>query len=204
MISGIRKEIIMKNEENDRLIDNEIGGMQTAVFGGGCFWCLEAVFLQLDGVLGVESGYSGGSKQNPVYKEVCSGNTGHAEVIKIEFDPDKISYETLLRIFFEMHDPTTLNRQGNDKGTQYRSIILYNSSQQKLAAHRVMQDIEKSKMYPGLPVTEILPLGIFYKAEDYHQAYFLNNPNQPYCQAVISPKVEKLRKKFLNHLASDK
>ncbi|MCX6383400.1 MAG: peptide-methionine (S)-S-oxide reductase MsrA [Actinobacteria bacterium] len=173
---------------------------QTAVLGGGCFWCLEAVFSQLNGVIKVESGYSGGNKPNPDYKKVCSGNTGHAEVIKIEFDPDKISYEILLHIFFAVHDPTTLNRQGNDSGTQYRSIILYSSPEQEQIALRVIQDIENSKIYPDPLVTEIKPLQTFYKAEDYHQGYFYNNTYQPYCQTIISPKVEKFRKKFNGYL----
>ena len=182
----------MKNEENSKT--------QTAVLGGGCFWCLEAVFSQLKGVTKVESGYSGGNKSNPDYKKVCSGNTGHAEVIKIEFDPDKISYDILLSIFFAVYDPTTLNCQGNDSGTQYRSIILYGSPQQEQIALHVMQDIKNSKIYPDPLVTEIKPLQTFYKAEDYHQEYFYNNPYQPYCQAIISPKVEKFRKKFNDYL----
>ena len=182
----------MKNEEKSKT--------QTAVLGGGCFWCLEPVFSQLKGVIKVESGYSGGNKPNPDYKKVCSGNTGHAEVIKIEFDPDMISYELLLRIFFAAHDPTTLNRQGNDRGTQYRSIILYSSPEQEQIALRVIQDIKKSKIYPGQLVTEIKPLQTFYKAEEYHQEYFYNNPYQPYCQVIISPKVEKFRKKFNGYL----
>jgi len=182
----------MKNEEKSKT--------QTAVLGGGCFWCLEPVFSQLKGVIKVESGYSGGNKPNPDYKKVCSGNTGHAEVIKIEFDPGKISYEILLRIFFAIHDPTTPNRQGNDRGTQYRSIILYSSPQQEQIALRVIQDIENSKIYPDPLVTEIKPLQTFYKAEEYHQEYFYNNPYQPYCQVIISPKVEKFRKKFNGYL----
>ncbi|MHB8279726.1 MAG: peptide-methionine (S)-S-oxide reductase MsrA [Candidatus Humimicrobiaceae bacterium] len=190
----------MKNEENSRFEAGENSKTQTAVLGGGCFWCLEAVFSQLNGVIKVESGYSGGNKPNPDYKKVCSGNTGHAEVIKIEFDPDKISYEILLRIFFAVHDPTTLNRQGNDRGTQYRSIILYSSPEQEQIALRVIQDIENSKIYPDPLVTEIKPLHTFYKAEDYHQEYFYNNTYQPYCQAIISPKVEKFRKKFNSYL----
>ncbi|MHB8278604.1 MAG: peptide-methionine (S)-S-oxide reductase MsrA [Candidatus Humimicrobiaceae bacterium] len=190
----------MKNEENSRFEAGENSKTQTAVLGGGCFWCLEAVFSQLNGVIKVESGYSGGNKPNPDYKKVCSGNTGHAEVIKIEFDPDKISYEILLRIFFAVHDPTTLNRQGNDRGTQYRSIILYSSPEQEQIALCVIQDIENSKIYPDPLVTEIKPLQTFYKAEDYHQEYFYNNTYQPYCQAIISLKVEKFRKKFNSYL----
>ena len=190
----------MKNEENSRFEAGENSKTQTAVLGGGCFWCLEAVFSQLNGVIKVESGYSGGNKPNPDYKKVCSGNTGHAEVIKIEFDPDKISYEILLRIFFAVHDPTTLNRQGNDRGIQYRSIILYSSPEQEQIALCVIQDIENSKIYPDPLVTEIKPLQTFYKAEDYHQEYFYNNAYQPYCQAIISLKVEKFRKKFNSYL----
>ena len=190
----------MKNEENSRFEVGENNKTQTAVLGGGCFWCLEPVFTQLKGVTKVESGYSGGNESNPDYKEVCGGNTGHAEVIKIEFDPVKISYELLLHIFFAVHDPTTLNRQGNDMGTQYRSIILYSSPQQEQIALRVIRDIENSKIYPDPLVTEIKPLQTFYKAEDYHQEYFYNYPYQPYCQAIISPKVAKFRKKFNGYL----
>lgn len=196
----ILKEAVMKNEENNPIIVAEGSKMQTAVLGGGCFWCLEAVFTQLKGVIKVESGYSGGSKPNPNYEEVCSGKTGHAEVIKIEFDPDRISYELLLRIFFSVHDPTTLDRQGNDRGTQYRSIILYDSPQQEQIVRSVVRDLENSKIYPDVFVTEIKPLTEFYKGENYHQEYFLNNPYQPYCQAVISPKVIKLRNKFTKYL----
>jgi peptide-methionine (S)-S-oxide reductase len=175
-------------------------GPQTAVFGGGCFWCLEAVFIQLKGVIKVESGYSGGHEPEPDYMKVCSEKTGHAEVIRIEFDPEKINYELLLRIFFAVHDPTTFNRQGYDRGTQYRSIILYNSPQQEQIALRVIREIEDSEMYPSSLVTEIKPLTEFYRAEDYHQEYFFNNPNQPYCQAVISPKVKKLQEQFASYL----
>jgi peptide-methionine (S)-S-oxide reductase len=196
------KVTITENEKNSPIKTAKNSKTQTAVFGGGCFWCLEAVFTQLKGVIKVQSGYSGGSKPNPDYVEVCSGNTGHVEVIKIEFDPDNITYEILLRIFFVMHDPTTLNRQGNDCGTQYRSIILYNSPQQEQIARLIMKDIENSKIYPDAFVTEIKPLTEFYKAEDYHQEYFSNNPQQPYCQAIISPKVAKLRKKFTNYLTA--
>jgi peptide-methionine (S)-S-oxide reductase len=198
------REAIMEIEKNSLIEDSENTKSQTAILGGGCFWCLEAVFTQLKGVKKVESGYSGGSKPKPDYKEVCSGNTGHAEVLKIEFDPDKISYELLLRIFFAVHDPTTLNRQGNDRGTQYRSIILYTSPQQEQIIQNVIRDLETSKIYPDPFVTEIKPLTEFYKAEDYHQEYFVNNPYQPYCQAIISPKVAKFRKNFKNYLTAGK
>jgi len=198
------KEAIMEKEKNSTNKDNGNTGIQTAILGGGCFWCLEAVFSQLKGVIKVESGYSGGSKPDPDYKDVCSGKTGHAEVLKIEFDPDKITYELLLRIFFAVHDPTTLDRQGNDRGTQYRSIIFYTSPQQEQIIQRVIRDMENSKIYPDKFVTEVKPLTVFYKAEDYHQEYFANNPYQPYCQAIISPKVEKFRKSFTNYLTGDK
>jgi peptide-methionine (S)-S-oxide reductase len=194
----------MEIEKNILIEDNENTKSQTAILGGGCFWCLEAVFTQLKGVKKVESGYSGGSKPNPDYRQVCSGNTGHAEVLKIEFDPDKISYELLLRIFFAVHDPTTLDRQGNDRGTQYRSIIFYTSPLQEQIIMRVIRDLENSKIYPDPFVTEIKPLTEFYKAEDYHQEYFANNPSQPYCKAIISPKVAKFRKNFTNYLTADK
>ena len=173
---------------------------ESAVFGGGCFWCLEAVFSQLKGILKVESGYSGGSKPDPTYREVCDGDTGHAEVVRIEYDPELISYELLLSIFFAAHDPTTFNRQGNDVGTQYRSVIFYNSKEQEQAAIKVIKDIEESKIYPGPVVTELKPLESFYKAEDYHQEYYFSNPYQPYCQAIISPKVAKFRDKFSDYL----
>jgi peptide-methionine (S)-S-oxide reductase len=194
----------MEIKKNNSLEASKNTKSQTAILGGGCFWCLEAVFIQLKGVLKVESGYSGGNKPDPDYKDVCSGNTGHAEVLKIEFDPDKITYELLLNIFFAVHDPTTLDRQGNDRGTQYRSIIFYTSPQQEQIIQRVIRDLESSKIYPDKFVTEVKPLTVFYKAEDYHQEYFANNPYQPYCQAIISPKVAKFRKSFTNYLTGDK
>jgi len=173
---------------------------EEAVLGGGCFWCLEAVFSQLKGILKVEPGYAGGNKPDPAYDEVCNGNTGHAEVVKIVYDPAQISYELLLDIFFATHDPTTLNRQGNDAGTQYRSVIFYNSQKQEQSAKKVINNLENSGIYPGHIVTELKPLETFYRAEDYHREYYLNNPYQPYCQAVISPKVKKLRDKFTGYL----
>ena len=167
---------------------------ELATFGGGCFWCLEAVFERLDGVQAVTSGYAGGTRENPTYKEVCGGNTGHAEVIQIEFDPHKISYGKLLEIFFEAHDPTTMNRQGADVGTQYRSIILYHNDAQKQAAEKARELVQWR--FPRPVVSEIVPLTKFYKAEEYHQGYFRKNPNAPYCAAVISPKLEKLGPKL--------
>jgi len=167
-----------------------------ALLGGGCFWCLEAVFSQLKGVSSVISGYAGGITENPDYNQVCSGKTGHAEVIKIIFDPSIISYELLLEIFFSVHDPTTPGRQGNDIGPQYRSIILYNSASQKRIAGEVISRLEKSGRFKNPVVTELKEFDRFYIAEDYHQQYFFNNPYQPYCRAVISPKVEKFVKNF--------
>ena len=171
-----------------------------AVLGGGCFWCLEAVFLQLKGVSAVESGYAGGLTDNPSYNEVCAGNTGHAEVIRVEFNTSVISYELILDIFFSTHDPTTPGRQGNDIGEQYRSIILYNSLEQKKIAKKIINQLESSGRYSSHIVTEVKPFEKFYRAEDYHQEYFFKNPYQPYCMAVVSPKVDKLRKNFKDKL----
>ncbi len=170
--------------------------MEKATFGGGCFWCVEAVFERMKGVKSVESGYAGGHVENPTYQQVTTGKTGHAEVAQIEYDPDEIGYEELLEIFFKTHDPTTLNRQGNDVGTQYRSIILYHNEEQKDVAEKVKARLEESGEYKQPIVTEIKPLGTFYEAEDYHQDYYKNNPNQAYCRIVIAPKLEKAEKKF--------
>jgi len=167
---------------------------ELATFGGGCFWCMDAVFKRLPGVNSVTSGYAGGHTENPTYKEVCAGDTGHAEVIQIEFDPQKISYDKLLHYFWEAHDPTTLNRQGADTGTQYRSIILYQSEKQKLLAEKSRLAVQPDFRSPI--VTEIVPLKKFYPGEAYHQDYYENNSNQPYCQVVIRPKVEKIEKQL--------
>ena len=172
--------------------DSKSGSTQLATIGGGCFWCLEALYETFDGVKSVTSGYAGGQKENPTYKEVCSKTTGHAEVVQVEFDPAKLTYEQILQIFWDIHDPTTLNRQDNDEGPQYRSIILYHDEAQKKAA-------EKSKAaaqakFSDKIVTEIVPLKKYYLAEDYHQDYFRKNPNVPYCAYVISPKLQKLQK----------
>jgi peptide-methionine (S)-S-oxide reductase len=169
---------------------------ETAVFGGGCFWCLEEIFLQITGVKSVESGYAGGFTEKPSYKEVCSGETGHAEVVKIEFDPGLVSYGQLLEVFFYVHDPTTLNRQGNDIGEQYRSVIFFTSAEQEKAARTLINNLKNDKKNPKPIVTEIEPLDKFYKAEDYHQKYFSSNPSQSYCQLIISPKIRKFREKF--------
>jgi len=166
--------------------------LETAVFGGGCFWCLGAQFKLIPGVKSVVSGYAGGTTKNPSYEEVCSETTGHAEVIKVEFDPSVVSYEDLLRKFFRAHDPTTLNRQGPDIGTSYRSIILYQDENQKAIAEKVKAEAQKD--WPDPIVTEIVPLTAFYKAEDYHQDYFAKNPEQGYCRLVVAPKVKKFEK----------
>jgi peptide-methionine (S)-S-oxide reductase len=171
-----------------------------AILGGGCFWCLEAVFEQVIGVESVVSGYSGGKTENPNYEEVCTGSTGHAEVVRVVFDPEVISYAQLLEIFFVIHDPTTKNRQGDDVGTQYRSVVFYHSDAQKSAASSVMQTLAARGLWDAPPVTEILPEAPFYAAEDYHQHYFARNPHQGYCQMVVAPKVAKFRKKFSSRL----
>jgi len=165
-----------------------------ATFGGGCFWCTEAIFQMLPGVKSVTSGYAGGTADNPTYKDVCSGNTGHAEVIQIEYDPAVVSYQKLLATFWEAHDPTTLNRQGNDSGTQYRSIILYRTEAEKTAAEKSKTEAQKHFSRPI--VTEIVPLKKFFKAEGYHQDYYRSNSDQPYCRFIIRPKVEKFEKKL--------
>ncbi len=176
--------------------DTESKSYKAAVFGGGCFWCLEAIFKQLRGVKSVESGYTGGPVENPTYKQVCSGDTGHAEVVRITYDPEVISYRQLLEVFFYIHDPTTLNRQGNDVGSQYRSVILFKGQEQEQTAKELIEELEKQKLYDGFIVTEVKPLDTFYPAKDYHQSYYENNIDQPYCQLVISPEIKKLRDKF--------
>lgn len=175
-------------------------GREIATLGGGCFWCLEAVYDQLNGVISVESGYSGGQVRNPSYREVCSGRTGHAEVVRITFDPAVVSYRELLEVFFTIHDPTTLNRQGADVGTQYRSVIFTHSPEQEATARAVIQGLEAAHLWPDPIVTEVVPAQPFYLAEDYHQEYFAHNGGQPYCQVVIAPKVAKFRKHYLNKL----
>jgi peptide-methionine (S)-S-oxide reductase len=175
--------------------------LETATLGAGCFWCVEAVFDELKGVKDVVSGYAGGQTPNPTYRQVCEGNTGHAEVVQVRFDPTEISYADLLRVFFTVHDPTTLNRQGADVGTQYRSAIFTHSNEQAAIADTVIAEIEAERVYPDPIVTEVRPLsGPFYPAEDYHQEYFANNPSQPYCAAVVAPKVAKFRKLHLDKL----
>lgn len=170
--------------------------LEKATLGGGCFWCTEAVYLELKGVTDVKPGYSGGHVKNPSYKEVCAETTGHAEVVQITFDPEVVSFTEILEVFFVTHDPTSLNRQGNDVGTQYRSAIFYHSEKQKQIAEQIINNLEKEKVYNKRIVTELTPFDVFYVAEDYHINYFARNKNQPYCQFVVAPKVEKFRKVF--------
>jgi peptide-methionine (S)-S-oxide reductase len=177
--------------------------VEKATFGGGCFWCTEAQFQYLDGVLKVESGFSGGNVANPTYEEVCTGTTGHAEVIQVTYDPAKISYEELLKAFWTAHDPTQLNRQGNDVGTQYRSVIFYHNEEQHKLAEEYKEKLDKSGAYDKPVVTEISPFTKFYVAEDYHQNYYKENGSQPYCHFVIAPKLEKFKKVFKDKLKAD-
>lgn len=193
------------NKENNTMSNTEntiIDGIKTdtATFGTGCFWCTEAIFQQLEGVISATSGYSGGHVQNPTYKEVCEGTTGHAEVIQIVYDPAKISFDELLRAFWESHDPTTLNRQGNDVGPQYRSVVFYHNAEQKEKTERYKEQLNQSNAFGKPIVTEISPFTIFYKAENYHQDYYNNNGSQPYCNFVIRPKLEKFNKIFKEKL----
>ncbi|HJU56009.1 MAG TPA: peptide-methionine (S)-S-oxide reductase MsrA [Pyrinomonadaceae bacterium] len=180
-------------EENQR---------EVATLAGGCFWCLEAVFDDLRGVESVESGYAGGNVPNPTYRQVCSGTTGHAEVVRVTFDPQVVSFREVLEVFFTIHDPTTLNRQGADVGTQYRSAIFYHSPEQKETAEQLIAELNAEQIWDAPIVTEVVPVEEFYVAEDYHQEYFAQNPAQPYCRAVVAPKVAKFRQKFLNKLKS--
>jgi len=171
-------------------------GKEIATLAGGCFWCLEAVYDRLQGVESVESGYMGGQRPDPTYEAVCNGDTGHAEVVRVTFDPKVLSYRDLLEVFFVIHDPTTPNRQGNDVGTQYRSAIFYHTPAQKAEAEQIVGELAREKAFTDPIVTEIAPAGPFYIAERYHQDYFQNNPNQPYCHYVVAPKVAKFREKF--------
>ena len=173
---------------------------ETATLGAGCFWCVEAVFDDLKGVEDVVSGYSGGHTGNPTYKEVCSETTGHAEVVQIRFDPRELSFADLLRVFFSVHDPTQLNRQGNDIGTSYRSAVFYQSDEQNRTAREIIEELTREAIYEKPIVTEVTAFDKFWPAEDYHQEYFANDPNQPYCAAVVAPKVAKFRQKFIQRL----
>ena len=173
---------------------------EVATLGGGCFWCLEAVFDALQGVEDVVSGYSGGARANPTYREVCTGTTGHAEVVQITFDPKRVSFKEILEVFFAMHDPTTLNQQGADVGTQYRSAIFYHSPEQKAIAEQTIQELDAARVWGKPVVTEVAPLTAFYPAEDYHQEYFGRNGQQPYCRVVIAPKMTKFRQHYASRL----
>jgi peptide-methionine (S)-S-oxide reductase len=184
-------------------MDNSDNKYETITLGGGCFWCVEAVFESLEGVMEVTSGYSGGRIANPTYREVTSGRTGHAEVVQITFDPGIIPLAKLLEIFFMTHDPTTLNRQGADVGTQYRSVIFYHTEQQKHTADEIKEMLDRDKIWPDPVVTEVSPFRNFYKAEDYHQEYYRNNPDQGYCRIVITPKMEKFNKLFRDYIRED-
>lgn len=194
----------LKDSENMRQPKNQTAtssqGKEIVTLGGGCFWCIEAFFDELEGVGHVESGYSGGWVDNPTYQEVCTGTTGHAEVVQITFDAKVISLKEILEVFFTMHDPTTLNRQGADVGTQYRSAIFYRSQAQKAIAEQVIQEIEKANLWEAPIVTEIVQFKVFYKAEDYHQEYYKLNPGQTYCRIVIAPKIKKFREHFQHKL----
>lgn len=183
------------------MVDSEqTARRDVATLGGGCFWCLEAVYDELRGVEQVESGYAGGTVPSPSYEQVCAGSTGHAEVVQITFDPAVISFRDLLDVFFTIHDPTTLNRQGNDVGTQYRSVVLYHTPEQRELAERAIAELEAAGTWDRPIVTEVKPYSEFYVAEDYHQEYFRRNPSQPYCRVVVAPKVAKARKQYLSRL----
>jgi peptide-methionine (S)-S-oxide reductase len=183
----------MSNEQSKTVFSRQ---MEVATLGGGCFWCMEAVFSELEGVEKVESGYSGGATAHPTYEQVSTGTTGHAEVVQINFDPKVISFEEILEIFFAMHDPTTLNRQGADVGTQYRSVIFHHNDEQKATAEQVIKKITEAKIWDAPIVTQLEPFKAFYKAEDYHKDYFKKHPGQPYCRLAITPKIAKLREHY--------
>lgn len=179
---------------------NQRGEVEQATLGGGCFWCIEAVYEDLQGVQEVESGYMGGEVPNPTYEQVCSGTTGHAEVVRVTFDPSAISYREILQVFFSIHDPTTLNRQGADVGTQYRSAIFFHSPEQRETAEAMIAEMERDGVWPSAVVTEVVPASEFHRAEAYHQEYYRNNARQPYCQVVIAPKLAKFRTQFQQKL----
>ena len=191
---GTNKKVTKMNQETEQ-------NKAVATFGAGCFWCVEAVFQRMNGVLKVESGYMGGAVKNPTYKDVCTGQTGHAEVCQITYDPQKVSFEELLEVFWKTHDPTTLNRQGNDVGTQYRSVVFYHDDKQKALAEKYKAELNSAGIFNSPIVTLIEPKEEFYKAENYHQDYFNLNGSQPYCQLVVRPKVEKFEKVFKDKLA---
>ncbi len=192
---GIQSKSSQSNQ-NQKTKNMETKNLDTATFGGGCFWCVEAVYQQLNGVISVASGYAGGQRANPTYEQVCSGASGHAEVIQIVYDTTKISFDELLQVFWTVHDPTTLNRQGADVGTQYRSVVFYHSEHQKETTQSYIEKLNKEHAFANPVVTEASPITTFYKAEDYHQNYYNDNQNQPYCSFVIQPKMEKFKKVF--------
>lgn len=191
------------DKERGRENMSETENTKLATFGGGCFWCVEAVFQRLDGVVSVKSGYSGGMVKDPTYEQICTGKTGHAEVCQVRFDPEKIGFDELLEVFFNTHDPTTKDRQGNDVGTQYRSVVFYHDDKQKQQTEQFIKKLNASDAFKDPIVTEVSPLGEFYAAEKYHQNYFNLNPKQGYCRFVIQPKVEKLKKNFKEKLKQD-
>ncbi len=192
----------MQTQEKTPIVQTSVNkdGLETATFGAGCFWCVEAVFQQLEGVKTVVSGYTGGKVENPTYRQVSAGTTGHAEVIQLTYDPKVVTFPELLEVFWQTHDPTTLNRQGADVGTQYRSAVFYHTPEQKALAEKYKQELDASGAFNSSIVTEIVPVGKFYKAEDYHQNYYNLNSSQPYCSYVITPKLEKLKKVFKDKL----
>lgn len=193
------REIVMGTKQ---AIPNDSKHLEVATLGGGCFWCTEAAFSELAGVVKVEPGYAGGHFENSSYEDVCYGETGHAEVVQVTFDPEVLPYRDLLQIFFSIHDPSTLNRQGADMGTQYRSIILYHSETQKQVAEQVIRELNAEKVWPSAIVTQVVPFDAFYAAEEYHREYFRRNPKQAYCQVVIAPKLKKLREHYKARLRS--
>ena len=199
VLSSTLKDSVNTNQSKDQVVTSS-QDKEVVTLGGGCFWCIEAFFDELEGVEQSESGYSGGWVEDPTYQQVCTGKTGHAEVVQITFDPKVISLQEILRVFFTVHDPTTLNRQGPDVGTQYRSVIFYRNQEQKAIAEQVIRQIQAAKLWDSPIVTEIVPFKVFYDAEDYHQEYYKLNPGQAYCRIVIAPKITKFREHFRNKL----
>jgi peptide-methionine (S)-S-oxide reductase len=200
ILCGCNKRGTNAQSDNEKEMDKQMGNLQKATFGSGCFWCTEAIFERLNGVHKVVSGYAGGTVENPTYEEVCDGTTGHAEVTQITYDPNVVTYDELLEVFWKTHDPTTLNRQGNDVGTQYRSVIFYHNDGQKQLAEKYKSELDKSGAWDRPIVTEISPLTNYFPAENYHQDYYNNNSNQGYCAFVIAPKLEKFKKVFKEKL----
>jgi peptide-methionine (S)-S-oxide reductase len=198
---GCGRSVSPAQESETAMVEHPASsGSARATFGAGCFWCVEAIFLRLEGVTSVVSGYSGGHVENPTYRQVCTGTTGHAEAVQVTYDPSKVSYEEILEVFFKTHDPTTKDRQGPDSGPQYRSVIFFHDEAQRASAERVKKELDEAKIWDDPIVTEIAPFTKFYPAEAYHQNYFAENPNQGYCRAIIVPKVEKFEKLFKEKL----